>query len=512
MINYRNKRDGKDCVMWTRVSTKNQQDNGGSLETQKETCEAYAARCGYNIVKPFGGQYESAKAEGKLVGEMYKYIKRNQNISTVLVSEFDRLSRTSWQSAKRLEEIRNMGIIVIATQYGLSTETKEGMLMAKNTLNMAEWDNQNRTDKFTVGRENCMKSGAWIHQAPFGYYKEGKSRDTWCYLNEKGKLISKAFKWKLEGYSTKEIIQKLSARGLKICKQKLGRIFTNPFYAGKIYSEQTNFEMVDGQIEPAITYTDFLRLQEILSKRTGKYTQNKHNPSFPLTKHVICADDDTPFTAYTKEKKSKDAVHYYDYYKCNKTGCKTNVTAKEMHKKYEALLTRYDMPEELLPNFTSLIEDALRKYSDELISQRTLLKKKLAEIDNDIKNVRVRYATGKIDDETNMIAMKEFNNRKDLVILELDKCNLNLSNYEKQIPMVITTASNISDLWHNADLETKRKIQNLVFPDGIYWDKHIGDYRTVSRNKFFDLMDKYSVRYGNKKEAASSDAVSLCGR
>ena len=183
-----------------------------------------------------------------------------------------------------------------------------------------------------------------------------------------------------------------------------------------------------------------------------------------------------------------------------------------MHEKYEALLNRYNLPEDLVSKFASLIKDAFRKVSDELVSQRTLLKKKVTEIDNDIKNVRVRYATGKIDEETYETAMKEFNNRRDLVIIELDKCNLNLSNYEKQIPIVIATASNISGLWHNADLDSKRKIQNLIFPKGIFWDKHIADYRTVSRNKFFDLMDRFSVTYGNKKEAASTDAVSLCGR
>ena len=163
-------------------------------------------------------------------------------------------------------------------------------------------------------------------------------------------------------------------------------------------------------------------------------------------------------------------------------------------------------------NFSSLIKGLFRKSSDELFAQRTLLKKRLTEIDSDIKNVRVRYATGVIDNETYDTAIKEFNNRKDLVILELDKCNLNLSNYEKQIPMVIATASDISRLWHNTNLDGKRKIQNLVFPSGIFWDKQIGDYRTISRNGFFDLMDRFSVHYGNKKEAASSDAVSLCGR
>ena len=512
MIDYRNIRQSKDCVVWTRVSTKHQEDNGGSLESQKEHCEEYANKNGYSIEAYFGGKHESAKTPGKMVNEMYSYVKKHKNISTVLVAEFDRLSRLAWQSCKILDEIRTMGIIVIAAKYGLTTETKEGMLMAKNTLNMAEWDNQNRTDKFTDGRERCILSGAWVERVPIGYYKEGQSRVTYCYLNEKGKILKNAFKWKLAGISNSEILDKLSARGLSITKQTLHRVLTNPFYAGKICHKRTHYELVEGQIEPAVTYTDFLRVQDILSGRTGKYTQNKHNPNFPLTKHVICADDGTPFTSYTKVKKNKDTVHYYDYYKCNKTGCRTNVTAKQMHDKYEALLSHYNIPEELLINFTSLVKNIFNKFSNELIEQRTLLKKRITEIETDIKNAQVRFATGKIDEETYETAMKEFNNRKNLVILQLDKCNLNLSNYEKQIPVIIANASNISSLWHNADLESKRKIQNLVFPDGIFWDKRITDYRTDSRNKFFDLMDKFSVSYGEIKKTTPESAVSLYGR
>ena len=512
MIDYSNRRNSRECVVWTRVSTKYQEDNGGSLKTQKEICDEYADKHNYQVAAYFGGKHESAKTPGKMVNEMYSYVKRNKNISTVLVSEFDRLSRLSWQSCKMLDEIRTMGIIVIAAKYGLSTETKDGMLMGKNTLNLAEWDNQNRTDKFTDGRARCIQSGAWVEKAPIGYCKKGQSRDTYCYLNETGKILRSAFKWKLEGLSNNEIIKRLSARGLSISKQNIHRVLTNPFYAGKICSKRTHYEIIDGHIEPAVTYTDFLRVQDIMSGRTGMYTQNKNKPNLPLTKHVICPDDETPFTSYTKEKKTKKTVHYYDYYKCNKMGCKTNVSAKEMHEKYEALLNHYNLPEELLTHFTSLLKGVFSQYTDELVSQRTLLKKKETEIENDIKKIRVRYATEKIDDETYETAIKEFNNRKDIVILELEKCNFNLSNYEKQIPLILSKACNISVLWHEADLESKRKIQNLIFPDGIYWDKHIGNYRTISRNKFFDLIDKFSISYGITKEAAPKGAVSLYRR
>lgn len=38
MIDYRKIRNSKQCVVWTRVSTKYQEDNGGSLKSQKESC------------------------------------------------------------------------------------------------------------------------------------------------------------------------------------------------------------------------------------------------------------------------------------------------------------------------------------------------------------------------------------------------------------------------------------------------------------------------------------------
>ena len=123
----------------------------------------------------------------------------------------------------------------------------------------------------------------------------------------------------------------------------------------------------------------------------------------------------------------------------------------------------------------------------------------LTEADNEIKNMKVRYATGKIDEDIYEVAIREMQNRKDVLTLELEKCNDNLSNLEAQIPVVISTACKLGTLWHYGNLETKRKIQNLVYPNGIYWDKTKRCYRTQNRNKFFDILDRYSISYGKEK-------------
>jgi len=50
-----------NCVIYTRVSTKEQADNNMSLDTQRKACEGFAKRQGYNIPGYFGGTYESGK-------------------------------------------------------------------------------------------------------------------------------------------------------------------------------------------------------------------------------------------------------------------------------------------------------------------------------------------------------------------------------------------------------------------------------------------------------------------
>ena len=54
----------KKCFIWTRVSTKYQEDNGGSLDNKKYKCETYAREHGFTIMNYFGGKHESAKTPG----------------------------------------------------------------------------------------------------------------------------------------------------------------------------------------------------------------------------------------------------------------------------------------------------------------------------------------------------------------------------------------------------------------------------------------------------------------
>lgn len=497
----------KNSIIWTRVSTKYQEDNGGSLQYQEDTCTDFAKSNGYNVIGYFGGKHESAKTPGKFIKEMMSVIKRDKTIKFVIVSQIDRFSRNAGQGITMFNQLLEIGVTIIEATTGLKTSDHNQRLMLQMKLCMAEWDNANRTDKFTNGRVSCLKSGVYCGAVPIGYDKEGKSRNRTFTINKEGRLIKKAFEWKLQGLANFQIIEKLKPYGLVLTKQKLHHILTNIFYAGKIKHKMLNYEVIDGNHPAIISYTDFLKVQEIMSGRTGVYKHQKETPQFPLKRHVICYSDKTPFTAYTVKRKN------IDYYKCNCVGCKTNVSAKKLHSKYEELLSHYDIPQPLVPVLRNVISKMLNNNQTEQMQNINVLKKQKTEKENKLKSCKVRFGMGDIEEDVYKLTVETLQQDINRITLELSKYDKDLSNLENRINDVLVMCCHLGGMWKQADIVTAQKLQNMLFPKGIYWDKQLDGYRTIIENAGLTVIRKITESYRKEKEenpCGNSSSVNLC--
>lgn len=495
----------KKCFIWTRVSTKYQEDNGGSLDDQRCKCENYAKEHKFNIIDYFGGKHESAKTPGRLIREMIDAVKRNRSVSYILVSQADRFSRNAGQGISILNDLITNNIIVTEVSTGLDTSTPEGLMMMQVKVCMSQWDNTNRVNKFISGRKHCMEVGVYTGKSPEGYDKTGKSINTTYTINDKGILIRKAFKWKLQGMSNKDIISKLATYNYIVSKQTLHKILTNPFYAGKIVNKMMNKEVKDGKHPAIISYEEYLRVQDILSGKTGRYIHRKETPQFPLKRHVKCAEDGTPFTAYSVKKKN------IDYYKCNKVGCRTNVSAKILHQKYAELLEVFTLPAPLKEVAKKIVYDRINGDSQDLKENLTLLKKNKSEIENKIKNNKLRFADGDIDEDVYKTALEVNQEKLNKTILEIDQVNKELSNSNSDIDAIVEMCCKLGCLWKESSLQVCQKLQNLVFPDGILWDKRKCSYRTIKTNKALELIAEISSNYKKVNEGIQPSSVALCG-
>lgn len=177
-----------------------------------------------------------------------------------------------------------------------------------------------------------------------------------------------------------------------------------------------------------------------------------------------------------------------------------------------AILANFDVPAVLRPILSDFISEFIAESGNEGRRQEIQLKKRLTELEKQIKDTKLRFATGLIDNEIFGVAIQELENRRGKILLELEECEKKISNSSAELDEIIAICCKLSELWKNAKLETQQRIQNLVFPNGVIWDANNSQYLTQNKNAVLDLFDKISITYKKGTEADFSTTVPLCGR
>lgn len=125
----------QNCVIYTRVSSKEQMDTNQSLEWQKKYCMEYAIKNELSIKGYFGGTYESAKSdERKEFTRMLKFVKASkEKISFILVYSLDRFSRTGDSAIFIASELKKTGVNIMAVTQPIDTNS-HALRLPKQTL------------------------------------------------------------------------------------------------------------------------------------------------------------------------------------------------------------------------------------------------------------------------------------------------------------------------------------------------------------------------------------------
>ena len=89
--------------------------------------------------------------------------------------------------------------------------------------------------------------------------------------------------------------------------------------------------------------------------------------------------------------------------------------------------------------------------------------------------------------------------------LELSKVNQNISNLDIAVDEITSTCCKLGSLWREAELELCQRIQNLLFPNGILWDKVLGSYRTIDENKALAVIQAISTSCKKENEGKSKN-------
>ena len=157
-------------MIYCRVSTKEQVEEGNSLVTQEKICKEYALKQGYSITQIFIEQGESAKTADRpqLQNLLGFCANRKNRVSAVIAYKLDRLSRNTDDYSQIRLLLKRYGVeIKSTTEYFENTPV--GRFLENTMANIAQFDNDIRSERCAGGMKEAVREGRYVWMAPIGY-------------------------------------------------------------------------------------------------------------------------------------------------------------------------------------------------------------------------------------------------------------------------------------------------------------------------------------------------------
>lgn len=487
-----------NCVIYTRVSTKEQADNNMSLFTQKKACELYSLKHNYNILGSFGGTYESAKTdERKEFNKMLSFVKKSRDkVSYIIVYSIDRFSRSGASAIYITEQLRKQGVMVVSVTQPTDSNTPSGSLQQNIQYIFSEYDNKLRREKCMSGVREAILRGEWCHKAPMGYDVVGSGRNRQLVVNKIGRILSKAFYWKAQNVSIEEIKDRLNALGVHIYHQKISKLLKNPFYCGLVTHSVLDGKVVEGKHEPMVSKELFLRVNNLLNENVHGYIVKHENEEIPLKNFVKCDHCGNSMPGYIVKKKN------LWYYKCRTVGCCNNRSAKLMHSEFFQMLQPFHVTysESLTRLMKKEIITTISSHLKTRQQEEQLIRKQLLEINNKIDRLEERFILEEITKDQFTRFTEKFREERQEILLQLNRFANKVSNLEKMVDQVIDFSRNLPSLWSSSDYSTKVKLQNFIFPEGISYNKKNDQCRTTKINSLISYIAHLKQVFGTNKK------------
>jgi len=229
------------AVVYARVSSKEQADEGFSIPAQLKLLREYAVDNGFEVAQEFV-DVETAKQAGRQAfGEMVEFLRRrHKTCRTVLVEKTDRLYR-NLRDYVTLDDL-DLEIHFVKESFVLSDESRSTekflhgikALMAKNYVD-------NLSKEASKGMQEKAEQGTYASSAPLGYVNVQIGDKRRLVLDpERASLLQEGFRLYAEGNCSLEYVRDwLAAEGLTTkrgrapSKSMVERALRNPFYIGQ---------------------------------------------------------------------------------------------------------------------------------------------------------------------------------------------------------------------------------------------------------------------------------------
>lgn len=457
------------AVIYTRVSSSNQAEEGYSLEAQHNESIKYIESENMELTKVYTDPGVSAKSlERPGVQEMIRDLKAGK-FQVIIIHKLDRLTRNISDLYELVEMVIKHDVKLISLSEKIDTSTPMGRMFIYMLGILAQMFRENLSQEIIKGQSMRASKGLRVSPSrPYGY--DLGDNLVMSVNEEEAHTVRQIFEWFNEGYNLMTIANKLNKMGAtkKFHQITIKRIVSNPTYIGvnhwkrKGTKDGVYFEEAH---EPIISEQVFHTAQDVLYKRKEHFLSQSMG-DFCFSTVVKCGVCGRSIIGRTRRENGWEGKSY----RCSgkdRFHCKVGSISE--------------------PKLTALFLDFISNYSiqttepQKIIAGRDLTKerKRLEKLVHDSANVKKNYlrayGSGKIEFDLFTELAAEEDKKCEEWNVELDAINQISPSGKKTRKDILIQLDNLKSGWNGySELERKMNISQIfkflvIRPENRVW-------------------------------------------
>ncbi|WP_417384149.1 recombinase family protein [Gimesia sp.] len=477
----------KRYLALARVSSREQEREGFSLDIQIDGLKRYAEQNGGEIVRMFRiAETASKSEERKVFSELLAYAKKYADkINGVLFYKVDRAAR-NLRDFIALEELESEYGISFISVTQTTENTPAGRMMRRTLANMAAFYTEQQSVDVREGLARRVESGLFVSRAPFGY-RNVRVHGRGLIETESGNAAKVRRIFELYAYeyiSGEHIPSQLEDEGVtwlpskpRFSVSKIYSILSDRSYIGEV---RFRGRWSPGTHQPIVDNDTWSRTQVLL----GRKSYRSHAMTY-AGNLITCSYCGRPISGEVKSKKTRKGESRYVYYRCaryTRSGHpRVRVREEEFDFQVMLILSRiHSWLQIAVPQWMHRVAEQQTKadISETIARTKDLKRQKSLAFTQQEQLLNLRLAE-EISPDDFVAKKSEIGRRIELLRVAIDDLEAQQREPLERSKSAHLIIGKIRRLWHDGDFTFKRRTLELLFDGFVLEDTRlIPRYRT----------------------------------
>lgn len=456
-------------IALVRVSSREQEREGFSLDVQEDAVREYARKAGGKIEKLFRiAETASKRDERKVFREMIAYAKQHAGrLHGILFYKIDRAARNLFDYVE---------LELLETEYGLpfisvsqpTESTPTGRMMRRTLANMASFYTEQQSLDVREGLARRVEEGWFVSRPPFGYRNvRHDGRGEVEIHPENGPKMQRAFHlYAFHNLTVDDLIERLYTEGVyyspstpKFPRSTLHAMLRDRSYIGEV---EYHGQWFPGKHKPLVDRATWDRVQVLL----GGHVYRSHEMTY-AGELIECGHCEHTITGEQKIKKTKTGERHYNYYRCSKYSTpghpRIRLAEAELDRQVLDLFDRLRIDNDEIRDWVVRVLRARTKdQQDQSRSRRAELHRQLTLVigqQDRLLNLRLHE---EITADTFAVKQTELRDQTANLKLQIDALDRHHDENADIAVKAFELSQNLRAKWLTADYVAKRRILEIL--------------------------------------------------